>query len=102
MCIKFAKLGCKVVGLDISQAGLMKTEEMLGKLNLKSSWKGYKCDLSDRKAVYETASLVGWMIHVCCCCYFTIQTLMLIECYFLVMSFDGSHLDSTISRNEHK
>merc|ERR1739838_679876 len=40
------------------QAGLMKTEEMLGKLNLKSSWKGYKCDLSDRKAVYETASLV--------------------------------------------
>jgi len=58
MCVQFAKLGCKVVGVDISPAGLLTTEELLQKLGLSSRWACYKCDLSDRKNVYEISGLV--------------------------------------------
>jgi len=58
MCVQFAKLGCKVVGIDISPAGLVATEEILRKLGLASSWSCYKCDLSDRKSVYEVSGVI--------------------------------------------
>lgn len=58
MCVQFAKLGCKVVGIDISPAGLLTTEELLKKMGLASSWSCYKCDLSDRKSVYEVSGVV--------------------------------------------
>lgn len=58
MCVQFAKLGCKVVGVDVSLAGLMTTEELLGKLGLGACWSSYKCDLCDRKQVYEVAAAV--------------------------------------------
>lgn len=58
MCVQFAKLGCKVVGVDVSAAGLMSTEELLGKQGLESGWSSYKCDLCDRKQVYEVATAI--------------------------------------------
>lgn len=56
--IEFAKLGATVVGWDISQKGLSATETKLEKLNLKSRWSSYVCDLSKREQVYDLAEKV--------------------------------------------
>jgi len=56
MCIAFAKLGCKVVGVDISVSGLQSTEDILESLNLVENWSSYICDISNRFAVYEVAT----------------------------------------------
>jgi len=56
--LEFAKLGCMVVGWDISTKGLQETEELMEENNLKVKWRAYKCDLSDRHQVYETADKV--------------------------------------------
>jgi len=47
-----------VVGWDISTKGLQETEELMEENNLKVKWRAYKCDLSDRHQVYETADKV--------------------------------------------
>ena len=59
MCVEFAKKGCKIVGVDISPAGLLTTEELMKSKGFSSSWHCYKCDISKRSNVYETADMVG-------------------------------------------
>ena len=59
MSIEFAKKGCKVVGVDISPAGLLTTEELMKSKGFSSSWHCYKCDISKRSNVYEIADMVS-------------------------------------------
>ena len=59
MSIEFAKKGCKVVGVDISPAGLLTTEELMKSKGFSSSWHCYKCDISKRSNVYETSNQVS-------------------------------------------
>ena len=59
MSIEFAKKGCKVVGVDISPAGLLTTEELMKSKGFSSNWHCYKCDISKRSNVYEIADMVS-------------------------------------------
>ena len=58
LSIEFAKLGSVVVGWDISESGLKETALKLQELGLGEQWHSYKCDISDRHRVYETAEKV--------------------------------------------
>jgi len=58
MCVEFAKKGCKIVGVDISPAGLLTTEELMKSKGFSSSWHCYKCDISKRSNVYETSNQI--------------------------------------------
>ena len=58
LSVEFAKLGCIIVGWDISESGLQETEEKLRNLDLGHLWYSYICDISNRHQVYETAEKV--------------------------------------------
>ncbi|CAK8672487.1 unnamed protein product [Clavelina lepadiformis] len=58
LCIEFGKLGCEVVGWDISEVGLERTKKIMADENLESHFFCYKCDLSDRHQVYDSARKV--------------------------------------------
>lgn len=58
LALKFARLGCRLVLVDINKSGLDETrlflEERLGADNVHA----YVCDVSDRAAVYDMSELV--------------------------------------------
>nr|CAB3265922.1 epidermal retinol dehydrogenase 2 [Phallusia mammillata] len=58
LSIEFAKLGCSVVGWDISTDGLSKTGSLMSDERMTSQWHPYKCDITDRHRVYEVAEKV--------------------------------------------
>jgi len=58
MSIEFAKLGCVVVGWDISDAGLESTKKKLAEIGLANVWHSYKGDISDKEQVYDLAEKV--------------------------------------------
>jgi len=59
LCLEFAKLGCFVVGWDISESGLQETKRKMKEIGLAEKWHSYACDISDRHRVYETADKVN-------------------------------------------
>lgn len=58
LAVEFAKLGATVVGWDISERGLKSTNDTLVGLKLNLQWIPYKCDVSNRKEIYELANKV--------------------------------------------
>ena len=58
MADKFASLNAKIVIWDVNEAGLSETVDSINKRMDKQVCFSFKCDISDRKAVYETADLV--------------------------------------------
>lgn len=56
MALEFAKLGCVVVGCDISNRGLVETRELVHQARAK--FRGYICDLSNRVEIYKMADKV--------------------------------------------
>nr|XP_002130984.1 epidermal retinol dehydrogenase 2 [Ciona intestinalis] len=58
LSVEFAKLGCTIVGVDISIVGLGETKKKLEDLNMKVKYHCYKCDLSDREQIYDVADKV--------------------------------------------
>jgi len=60
LSLEFAKLGCVVVGWDISAKGLQETEAIIKDHQLKLKWRAYECDLTDRHQVYATADKVRY------------------------------------------
>ncbi len=56
MALLFAEKGAEVVVWDIDEAGLKRLQEEINRKNLKIH--GYKCDISNRNTVYETADRV--------------------------------------------
>jgi short-subunit dehydrogenase len=55
LALSLLKEGCHVALIDVNEAALEKT---LGELKVHGSCKGYICDISDRKAVYELAGRI--------------------------------------------
>lgn len=58
LSIKFAKLDCKVVGFDVSEAGLESTKKKLAELGFSKHWYSFQCDVTDRNRVQELAKKV--------------------------------------------
>uniref|UniRef100_H2ZH90 Epidermal retinol dehydrogenase 2 n=1 Tax=Ciona savignyi TaxID=51511 RepID=H2ZH90_CIOSA len=58
LAVSFAKLGCQIVGLDISEAGMKETAKLIRELDTKVAFHPYKCDLSDRLNVNEVGDKV--------------------------------------------
>jgi len=59
LCLEFAKLGCIIVGWDISKSGLQETKRKMKEIGLVENWHSYVCDVSNRHRVYETADKVN-------------------------------------------
>ena len=59
LSIEFAKLGCHVVGCDISEKGLNETKNKLKELGFLSKWTSCVTDVTDRQKVYDTAKKVS-------------------------------------------
>ncbi|XP_039272041.1 epidermal retinol dehydrogenase 2-like [Styela clava] len=57
LSVEFAKLGCTIVGWDVSQKNLNETSKVMEEETGKEFY-AYTCDLSDREAIYKTAEKV--------------------------------------------
>jgi len=57
MCVEFAKLGARVVAVDVNEEGLRETDALV-QSEAGKSVACYVCDLTDKKSIYEVAKQV--------------------------------------------